>query len=138
MPPTDPHASVPRGHQASTVSLRGVIIFVVVFVITGVVLNWLIWILYRAMIAHEERRDEPTSALVSDRPAPPEPQLQPFGAHGLPQQDMAALRAMENLEFALRGWIDATTGTVRVPDDVLGKVIRASATTAPTTTQQGR
>jgi hypothetical protein len=131
----DPHASTSRGHESSTVSLRGVIIFVVVFVITAAVLNWLIWILYRAMIAHEERGDEPTSALVSDRPTPPEPQLQPFGAHGLPQQDMAALRAMENVEFAKRGWTDAQTGTVRVPDAILERVVRAAATTRPTTTQ---
>jgi hypothetical protein len=142
MPPTEHHAGgASRGHEPSGVSLRGVIAFVVIFVITSAVLSVLLWVVYRAMMEREVKTEAPISALVADRIPPPLPRLQPSPYdpyHRLPKQDMDELRATEHQEFARRGWVDAATGDVRVPDTILDRITptRTPTTAASATTTQ--
>jgi hypothetical protein len=122
------------GHEPLTLSVRGLVIFVVCFIASAVVIHIVVWRLYRGSMQQEQSNDARRSALISQRPPPAGPALQPSPAHeALPQQDLAALRAAENAEFAKRGWLDESTGEVRVPDDIIQKV---AAMTAPGATTQ--
>src|SRR3954453_17890065 len=109
-------------HKPLTLRGRGLVIFVVCFIASAVVIHIVVWRLYRGSMQQEQSNDAPRSALISQRPPPAGPALQPSPAHeALPQQDLAALRAAENAEFAKRGWLDESTGGGGGPGEVIRK-----------------
>src|SRR2546430_7491488 len=93
------------GHEPTAVPLRGAIWFVTIFIASAVVVHLGLWWMSRALILREQRGDVQNSALLSERPAPAEPRLQPSLAHGaLPRQDLASMRLHEDAELIRRGW----------------------------------
>jgi hypothetical protein len=125
---------VKLGHQRYSVSIRGIGLFMVLFLLSAAVIHWVVWVLYRTNVETMEREDRPTSALATQRPPPVGPPLQPSLEHrALPREDMAKLTAREMAEFAQRGWVDAKSGQVRIPDQIVQRVIEMSAPRGPTT-----
>jgi hypothetical protein len=127
--------AVKLGHEPLALSVRGIVIFVICFIVSAVIIHAVVWWLYRGSMQQEQTEDRPASALVSQRPAPAGPPLQPSPNHqALARKDLAAMRAAENAEFARRGWLDESTAEVRVPDDIAQKaaaMIAQEATTQP-------
>lgn len=129
--------AVELGHEPSTVSVRGVLWFLVVFVAFAVVVHVLIYVMYKQMVKYEEAQNVQRSALTAiDIPAP-EPRLQPSIHHheSTESEDLAAMNGLAYLEFYNRGWIKES-GEFRIPDDVVQAVASGGGTlrtSAPTT-----
>ena len=115
-------------HEGSTISLRALIRFVVVFVAALIAIHLLIWVVFvvfRAAVGQERQ----ITGVEAARLPPPEPRLQPSVEHNaLPAQDLERLRETEREEFARRGWIDEQSGKVRVPDDIANRIAQMSRT----------
>ncbi len=113
-------------HEGSTISLRALIRFVVVFVAALIVVHLLIWgvfVVFRAAVGQERQ----ITGVEAAHLPPPEPRLQPSVEHNqLPAQDLEQLRRTEREEFDRRGWVDEETGKVRVPDDIANRLAQMS------------
>lgn len=114
--------------EVHDVPLRGVLWFVGIFLAFAIVAHVGLWILYRAFLARDARMDTQNSALVSERPAPPEPRLQPSLPHNVfPRQDLILLREREDEEFAKRGW-RTENGHLQIPETIVAQVAVLSTT----------
>ena len=116
--------AIELGHEPSTVSVKGVLWFFIVFFIFAAVVHVIIYVLYRGLVKYEEDQNVPRSALTAASEVhPPEPRLQPTRVwHETTEpEDLALMHGRENLEFVKRGWIN-DTGEFHVPDDVIDKV----------------
>jgi hypothetical protein len=127
-------ADIARGHEANDVSVRGVIWFVVAFVVGAAVIHTIIWFLLlgtqQAARAENAARFPPplfsqsTMAVVS---RPPPPNLQPSREHPkVAWRDMDDLRH-EQQESLVRptegaGWEHAYTDAVREPSQPLNQL----------------
>ena len=110
--------------------MRGVLWFVIIFVLANALVLLLVWWMYVGFVDRSVEKDVVNSALPGEQRFPPEPRLQPsIGHQDLPQQDLAALHAREQEEFARRGWIDTSSGKFEIPQDVVAKVGQLSAPT---------
>jgi len=124
---TEPHAES-AAHEADTLSVRGILWFVIFFVIANLAVLLIVWWMYVGFIHHDERSDVVTSALVAEHPKPPEPRLQPsLGHENTPAEDLATMRARENAEFVRREWMDRNTQRFAIPQDIVNKVSQLSA-----------
>jgi hypothetical protein len=114
-------------HEGTTISLRGVIWFVVIFIACAIVIHIGLWVMYRAFLARDAQMDVKNSALIADRAIAPEPRLQPSVGHdALPKQDLMNLRAHEDAEFEKRGWTRGPDGNLQIPDAIVTKVVQLS------------
>ena len=128
--------AIELGHEPSTVSVKGVGWFFIVFFLTAVVVHVIVWVMYRELVKYQEAQDVPKSGLTNVvQLVPPEPRLQPtFALHQSTEaEDLALMHGRENLEFVERGWINKETGDFQIPDDVIEKVASGTAGAAPTT-----
>jgi hypothetical protein len=94
------------------IDVRSIVIFLVAVSAATVVSAFLMWILFRTLLASEVARDPKPLAIV-ERTAPtppPEPRLQVT-----PEKDLAALRAEEKAALEGYGWVDRAAGRVRIP-----------------------
>jgi hypothetical protein len=133
--------AIELGHEPSTVSVRGIAWFLVIFSAFVAVVLVLVLLLYRGLEKYEQSQNVERSAVArAVEVHPPEPRLQPtMHWHETTEpEDLALMRGRENLEFVQRGWINKETGEFRVPDDVInavaasnGSPIDASPTTNP-------
>ncbi len=117
--------AVELGHEPSTVSVRGVAWFFIVFFAFAAVVHVIIWVMYRQMEKYEMAQNVERSALMAPAGSqPPEPRLQPTRAlHETTEpEDLAVMRGRENLEFVKRGWINKENGEFRIPDDVIDAI----------------
>jgi hypothetical protein len=122
-PPGESHA-----HEADALAVRGILWFVIIFVIATAIVLLIVWWMYVGFVGDVVKQDEVTSALAGETRLPPEPRLQPsLGHEELPQQDLTALMKRENVEFARRGWLDEKTGKFEIPADVVTKVEQMSS-----------
>jgi hypothetical protein len=99
-------------HETSDINLRGVLVFALGLLITGIIIHLLVWLLFlyfagRAAAATETQY--PLARGHGDR-LPPEPRLQTN-----PREDLRDLRANEDKILNSYGWVDKNTGTVRIP-----------------------
>lgn len=128
MSSTDEMKTSEKSPEVHDVPLRGVLWFVAIFIAFVIVTHIGLWILYRGLITRDARMDVQNSALVGDRPAPPEPRLQPSLPHNVfPKQDLVLLRQSEDNEFAKRGW-KTESGEVQIPEAIVAQVAAMSAT----------
>jgi len=129
-----PGANGSPGYQDETVSLRGVIWFAIIFIGFAIVSQVMLWAVYSRFHRQASSVDVRRSALAPEQVVTPPPRLQPSpGQDSTPWQDMDQLRRAEREDFARRGWIDAKTGQVVIPDQIVKQVqgMRAKATTRP-------
>ena len=113
-------------HQASTISLRGLVRFLVAFIAAAAVIHLIVWVVFAALRSGQERKDLPASGAGQMNLPPPEPRIQPSVGHdALPASDVADMRAKDLAEYRRRGWIDPD-GRVQVDADTRAKVIRMS------------
>ena len=134
--------AVELGHEPSTVSVRGVVWFFAVFFIFGAVVQVIVWVIYKQLVTYEGTQNVQRSAVVMNRTndKPDWPLLQPTkGVHERTENDdLMAMKCLENLEFVRRGWIYKESGDFHLPEDLVqavpasnGAPITASPTTNP-------
>jgi hypothetical protein len=106
-----PERSTP-GTEASDVSVRGVMIFAGILLLSGVIIHiGLAW-MERHLAERESRggQQQIQNQARQSRPNFPEPRLQIS-----PGSDMRALREREEAELNSYGWVNRTEGLVRIP-----------------------
>jgi hypothetical protein len=116
------------GYEHSTISVRGVVWFVVILIAFGAVAHiiiWLIWyMLDQALVPVTVAPTAQTRAVTIT----PAPRLQPSpGEDHMPWEDLQDMRRQEHAEFARRGWVDPRSGKVAIPQRIVDEVIALSA-----------
>jgi len=121
MNPSNPsnHAS-PSRHEQSDVNVSAIVVFVIVLVVVGVLIQGAVWVLYRSF---EQAASRPSAvefplAEGAMRRLPPEPRLQVN-----PRGDLADLRRSEDEVLDTYGWVDRNAGVVRIPIDQAMKLL---------------
>jgi hypothetical protein len=131
---TQPHPAQsdhPPGYEDPGINLRGVVWFIAVFIPFVIATHVLIWLIYSHYYKTAVVHDDATTALPQQPIPLNAPPLQPSPGHDVrPKEDLAAMRAREQAEFARRGWIDG-----RIPDSIVEQVSQMSAK-QPTTRPQ--
>jgi hypothetical protein len=131
-------------HEPSTISLRGIVYFLIWFVIIAILLHLLVWWWFFVRRSAERGTDVSVTAVVQEhRLPPPEPRMQPSEFHEtLPRVDLQELMKRDHDTFAKRSpsWIDPKTGAIRIPDEIVNQVVQLphaqSAATQQTTQQK--
>ena len=112
-------------HEKTDVSVRGLLAFIAIFVIFGVVTHFALWFLFREFVRIERHR-QPGPVTEMQRPADMaipqnQPLLQPFPRagvapyHSTPVADLAEMRAAEQRALTTYGWVDQQKGIVHIP-----------------------
>jgi hypothetical protein len=115
-------------YDRSTISLKGVVWFVVIFIVFGIAAHVLIWCIWSYLDRHREERNVAQNALMSQTVQTPTPRLQPSpGDDAMPWKDLQDLRARELAEFKRRGWVNEKTGQLEIPDAIVQQVAQMSA-----------
>jgi len=106
--PDDPEVR----HETSDVNIRVVLGFGLGLIVVAFVLHVGIWLLFMAFANREAHQGAPEFPLAVGRQSqlPPEPRLQTN-----PRQDLKDLRAAEDAILDHYGWVDKSTGVVRIP-----------------------
>jgi len=106
------HATPAVHHETSDASVGAMFAFGVGLMFTGVVILFLVWLLFgyfKGRDAGSGAREFPL-ALEQQNRLPPEPRLQTN-----PRQDLIDMRAKEDAKLNTYGWVDKTEGVVRIP-----------------------
>lgn len=131
--PPDPQA-LKQGYEPPDVSVRGVVIFLIIFIVSGVILSWGLWELCRYYMTVPRSVDEVTSAAPQQKRFP-EPQLQPNESHNrTPEEDLADLLREKSEIFKQIGWAqDPSTHAPAIPDQIIAQLAqkRRTPATAP-------
>jgi hypothetical protein len=99
-------------HETSDVNIRSIFAFAIGLMVVGVVIMFLIWLLFgyfSGRQAASSPREFPLAIEQQNR-LPPEPRLQTN-----PKQDLIDLRANEDATLNSYGWVDKPNGIVRIP-----------------------
>ena len=109
---SDAHANPTVRHEASDVNVTGVLAFAGGLIVVALVINLLVWVLFRFFDSREahQRPPEFPLAVQQENRLPPEPRLQTN-----PRQDLQELRAHEDEMLTTYGWVDRNAGVVRIP-----------------------
>jgi hypothetical protein len=101
-------------HEESDVNVRGVLGFAAGLLVTAVLIQFMVWLLFVYFSGREAARVVPEYPLAAGEQTrvPPEPRLQTN-----PREDLRALRAREDAVLNSYGWVDRTAGVVRIPID---------------------
>jgi len=107
-------------HEKRDVNISGVVVFIIVLVVVGALIQGAVWVLYRHFDRTVERARVAEFPLAQDsmRRLPPEPRLQVD-----PREDMANLRRSEDDVLNSYAWVDRNAGVVRIPIDQAMKLI---------------
>jgi hypothetical protein len=126
-------------HEASTIRLRGMLIFLGCFVGSAIVIHAGVYGLF-AWYRHEAKGENvATTALRDVRTLPREPRLQPSVGHSpLAAVDLAEMRERDRAAFEQRHWVDRTSDQVRIPDEIVAQVAQLSAPPQTPTTRRSR
>jgi hypothetical protein len=91
-------------HEESDVNVRGVLGFAAGLLVTAVLIQFMVWLLFVYFSGREAARVAPEYPLAAGEQTrvPPEPR---------------ALRAREDAVLNSYGWVDKTAGVVRIPID---------------------
>ncbi|HSV13530.1 MAG TPA: hypothetical protein VLI90_04680 [Tepidisphaeraceae bacterium] len=127
-----------RGYESITVSNRGLLIFLICFILTAVVLHWAMWVLIKYYAGMTRDADMPRSDVTRVDPFV-DPRLQPSEPHPyLPWQDLASWRQEQQQVFDQLGWRqNQDNGRPHIPDDVVAALAARYATTGPSKTRGG-
>ena len=98
-------------HELSDVNIRAILLFGAGLVASGIVISFLVWLLFGYFTRREARVPSmyPLAATEENR-LPPEPRLQTN-----PRQDLRDLRTQEAATLNSYGWVDRNAGIVRIP-----------------------
>jgi hypothetical protein len=101
-------------HEESDVNVRGVLGFAAGLLVTAVLIQFMVWLLFVYFSGREAARVVPEYPLAAGEQTrvPSEPRLQTN-----PREDLRALRAREDAVLNSYGWVDKTAGVVRIPID---------------------
>lgn len=123
--------SLRRGYEVHGVNARGLVIFLICFVLTAVVIHWGLWVMAKAYARWSRPADVPRSAVPQVSPFQ-DPRLQPSEEHPRqPYQDLQDMRDQNRQIFERLGWqTDPATGTPHIPDDIVSQ-LASRATTRP-------
>jgi len=116
--PHGAHAESPRvdspdvRHEESDVNIRAIFGFGIGLAVAGIVISFVVWLLFQYFEARESRKVTPEFPLAAQQEnrLPPEPRLQTN-----PRADLADLRAEEENVLKTYGWIDKKASVVRIP-----------------------
>jgi len=116
--PHGAHAESPRvdspdvRHEESDVNIRAIFGFGIGLAVAGIVISFVVWLLFQHFEARESRKVTPEFPLAAQQEnrLPPEPRLQTN-----PRADLADLRAEEENVLKTYGWIDKKASVVRIP-----------------------
>ena len=116
--PHGAHAESPRvdspdvRHEESDVNIRAIFGFGIGLAVAGIVISFVVWLLFQYFEARESRKVTPEFPLAAQQGnrLPPEPRLQTN-----PRADLADLRAQEENVLKTYGWIDKKASVVRIP-----------------------
>ena len=116
--PHGAHAESPRvdspdvRHEESDVNIRAIFGFGIGLAVAGIVISFVVWLLFQYFEARESRKVTPEFPLAAQQGnrLPPEPRLQTN-----PRADLADLRAEEENVLKTYGWIDKKASVVRIP-----------------------
>jgi len=116
--PHGAHAESPRvdspdvRHEESDVNIRAIFGFGIGLAVAGIVISFVVWLLFQHFEARESRKVTPEFPLAAQQGnrLPPEPRLQTN-----PRADLADLRAQEENVLKTYGWIDKKASVVRIP-----------------------
>ena len=133
--------AVRLGYEPHRLSVRGLVIFFVLFVFSAAVIHGLVWLLMEHFVNRDRGVDQPRSAFAAPE-NPAGPRLQPSVGHDtLDYQDLDALRTHEDQVFQKLGWqVNVHTHEVAIPIQIVERVAREERTRAaapavpPTTT----
>lgn len=127
-----------KGHETRDASMRGILIFVIGFIVTGAVIHGLLWLTLKQFASDPREVDVPLSAVQSPTDLPPgAPPLQPRQDRDQgPRTDLVEMKRREDAVFTQLGWkIDPQTQRPTPPVAVLQAVsTRPRPTTAPAST----
>ena len=100
------------GHERNTVSVRGVVRFLVSLAASLVVTSAVVWGIFRLLARDAKSEDRALSPAVASSMArlPPQPRLE-----DRPLALRAGLNAQEKARLSGYGWVDRTAGTVHIP-----------------------
>ncbi len=101
-------------HEGSDVNVRAILGFAAGLIVAAALIHFIVWLLFLYLSGAETTRDTPDFPLAAGQATrvPPEPRLQTT-----PREDLRALRAREEEILGSYGWVDKTTGVVRIPID---------------------
>jgi hypothetical protein len=104
----------PTHHEGSDVDIVGIFTFVAGLIVSAVVIQLVVWLLFRYFSGREELRTAPQYPLAATQETrvPPEPRLQTN-----PRGDLLELRTHEEDVLGSYGWVDKGAGVVRIPID---------------------
>ena len=100
-------------HETRDVNIRAIFAFGAGLLIAGLLIHFLIWLLFGYFSSREALRTPayPLAAGQAER-LPPEPRLQTN-----PREDLRNLREAEDAVLRSYEWIDKNAGVVRIPID---------------------
>ncbi|HXM77219.1 MAG TPA: hypothetical protein VN971_10610 [Thermoanaerobaculia bacterium] len=100
------------GHERNTVSVRGVVRFLVSLAASLVVISAVVWGVFRLLARDAKSEDRPLSPAVARSLArlPPQPRLE-----DRPLALRTELNAQEKARLSGYGWVDRNAGTVHIP-----------------------
>lgn len=127
-----PSGALARGYEGDDLNVRGLLIFLICFLVTAVVIHIMLWQLLKHYFATPRAEDAAPSA-VNLLERFPEPQLQPsIGHNTTPQEDLAALHQDENRIFNALGWKTKFDSSYPViPDQIVTELQQHHATSQP-------
>lgn len=102
------------GHEATDVNARAIVLFLLGLSIVAVVIQIGLAVLFGYLERRESRRERALGQAPAVAPAVPLPSPQP-PLQVNPRNDLAALRAEEDLLLGEYAWIDRDLGLVRIP-----------------------
>ena len=130
-------------HEHSDVPVRPLFIFIIIFIVFGVVSHFALYFLYKAFATAERNRMDPPQTQVA-RPADADvpknqPLLQPFPRGNVsphrqtPVTDLLDMRKAEHDRLHNYGWVDKQHGVVHIPIEEAKKTFAARAAVASQT-----
>ena len=101
-------------HEDTDVSVRGIFAFGAGLLVSAILIQGMIWLLFQYFSERESVRLAPEYPLAAGQEMrlPPEPRLQTD-----PRADLRELRAHESSVLSTYGWVDKAAGVVRIPVD---------------------
>jgi hypothetical protein len=130
MPPPSAEAmdkAIKLGHEPSAISVKGVIWFLIIMVLTIAATFAFVWVVWRFLVDDLAKTDLPRSSVASLKVTPANPQLQPSkGIHEhMEHEDLNAMHDSENQRFSQMGWMQPD-GNVQVSANIADQVMQMS------------
>lgn len=111
-PHTDPESNPRVAHEETDADARRITGFGIALVFAVILVQFLLWFLFRGYSSHAAKANPPVSPLIRQQAPrePPEPRLQ-----GNPQLDLRRMREEEDAVLNNYAWVDRPNGVVRIP-----------------------